>query len=54
MMFREIYPNGTNYCFTPYSDIPYVLGKNGLKIKYIGALDQMCTGIHLFRTLQTQ
>lgn len=21
MMFREIYPNGTNYCYTPYSDI---------------------------------
>ncbi|MBN2610393.1 MAG: ATP-binding protein [Bacteroidales bacterium] len=40
-VFREIYPNGNNYCYTPFTDSPYVLDKNGFKIKYIGALDQM-------------
>jgi uncharacterized protein len=40
-VFREIYPIGNNYCYSPFTDNPYVLEKNGLKIKYIGALDQM-------------
>lgn len=40
-VFREIYPQGNNYCYTPFTDDAYVLEKNGLKIKYIGALDQM-------------
>jgi len=40
-VFREIYPYGNNYCYSPFTDSPYVLKKNGLKIKYIGALDQM-------------
>jgi hypothetical protein len=39
-VFREIYPIGNNYCYTPFTENPYVLEKNGLKIKYIGALDQ--------------
>ena len=40
-VFREIYPHGNNYCYTPFTDNPYILEKNGIKIKYIGALDQM-------------
>lgn len=40
-VFREIYPEGNNYCYSPFTDNPWVVEKNGLKIKYIGTLDQM-------------
>ncbi|MEA5111851.1 hypothetical protein SDC9_27634 [bioreactor metagenome] len=40
-VFREIYPLGNNYCYSPFTDNPYLIEKNGLKIKYIGSLDQM-------------
>ncbi|MCB2222428.1 MAG: ATP-binding protein [Bacteroidetes bacterium] len=40
-VFREIYPQGNNYCYTPFTDNPWVVEKNGYKIKYIGTLDQM-------------
>jgi len=41
MIFREIYPNGNNYCYSPFIDEAYSIEKNGLKIKYIGTLDQI-------------
>jgi predicted AAA+ superfamily ATPase len=40
-MFREIYPTGNNYCYSPFTDEPYSIEKDGLKIKYIGTLDQI-------------
>ncbi len=40
-VFREIYPIGNNYCYSPFTDNSYVLEKNGLAIKFIGTLDQM-------------
>jgi len=41
LIFREIYPNGKNYCYSPFIDESYSIEKNDLKIKYIGKLDQI-------------
>lgn len=40
-VFRELYPLGNNYCYTPFTDDPYVVEKHGLKITFIGAVNQM-------------
>ncbi|HEY9113718.1 MAG TPA: DUF4143 domain-containing protein [Bacteroidales bacterium] len=41
IIFREIYPNGNNYCYSPFVDESYSIEKDSLKVKYIGTLNQL-------------
>jgi len=39
--FREFYPNGNNYCYSPYLSDPYSLKKNSIKINFIGSVENI-------------
>jgi predicted AAA+ superfamily ATPase len=39
--FRKIYPNGNNYCFSPYIDDAYSLEKNQIRINFTGKIDDI-------------
>ncbi len=40
-VFREFYPQGNNYCYSPYISDPYTLEKTGIKITFIGSVEQI-------------
>ncbi len=40
-IFREIYPQGSNFCYSPFISDPYILKKNGIKISYIGSIENI-------------
>lgn len=40
-VFREIYPIGNNYCYSPFTDETYSIEKGGMKITFVGSLDQI-------------
>ncbi len=39
-VFRESYPNGNNYCYSPYISDPYTIEKGGIKLLFIGSMIQ--------------
>lgn len=40
-IFREIYPNGRNYCFSPMLKDYYELRKNGMTFSFIGSVNDL-------------
>ncbi len=39
--FREFYPNGNNYCYSPFISDSYTMKKDGIKICYIGSVEDI-------------
>ena len=39
-VFRESYPNGNNYCYSPYISDSYAIEKGGIKLLFIGSMIQ--------------
>lgn len=42
--FRELYPYGNNFCFSPYISDSYTLEKNSIKINFIGSVKDLRMG----------